>query len=180
MAELVGLEKIEDIINRFLKKEFKITAELSEEFQAFIPERIVNYTFAPTSECVQNFIPDAEHRYPGITADPFLWLLFHEVGHIMTENMWTQDERNYFNDQKRKYFYIGDETEEELQEASFAYIDEELLSDIYHAMPDEFMATRWAGDYMVKNGRKVAKFWAKLQPAILEFYALNDVDIEEE
>lgn len=179
MAELIGLEKVNDVINHFLRKEFKITAEPGAEFQAFTTERIVNYTFAPTTDCVQHFISDAEQRYPGITADPFLWLLFHEVGHVMTESMWSQDERNYFNTQKRKYFYFEDE-EEEQETAGFAYIDEDLLSDLYHAMPDEFMATRWAGEYMLKNTRKVAKFWAKLQPAILEFYEVNEVTAEEE
>ena len=184
MAELFGLENINNIINKFLHKEFKIAAELSDEFQAFTTRNTVGYTLAPTQECVDQFLGDAEARFPDVTADPFLWLLFHEVGHIMTEHLWSDADRDYFNAQKNKYFDMGNDEEEEATEDSepqgYAFIDDEIAADLYHAFADENMATKWAGEYMLTHARKVAKFWAKLQPAILEFYVINDVDTEEE
>ena len=35
-----------------------------------------------------------------VNADIFLWALMHEIGHCMTEDMWTDEEREYFNYQK--------------------------------------------------------------------------------
>ena len=41
------------------------------------------------------------------------------------------------------------------------------------------MATRWAIDYITKNAEKVAIFWTELQKAILNFYKVNNIELEE-
>ena len=41
------------------------------------------------------------------------------------------------------------------------------------------MATRWAIDYITKNAEKVVMFWTELQKAILNFYKVNNIELEE-
>lgn len=159
MKELIGLETIDEIINRFTAR-FNIKADLGEEFQAFCDDRIINYTLAIEEEDINYFIKDAETRYPDICADIFLWCLLHEIGHVMTNNMWSDEELDYFEAQK---------------EEMFRYSDADLRNNWYHCLPDEFHATRWAGNYMRKHPKKIAEFWNELHLAIMRFYLNNDL-----
>lgn len=159
------MKNILNIVNKFLNKNFKITAYWNTEFEARINSREIGITIAPLAEDTQFFVNDAIARYPQINADPFLWLLFHEVGHIMTEDMWTEEELKYFVNQKESLSYTE---------------DDQMRNDWYHAVPDEFMATRWAANYMIKNQKKVAKFWNELGYVIIKLYEDNQIDYQEE
>lgn len=158
------MDEILKIVNKFLKK-MGITAYWNEEFEAICTESKIGITLAPLAEDTELFVRDAMMRYPEIAADPFLWLMFHEVGHVMTEGMWSEEEQEYFDYQKEKCSYIE---------------DTQSRNDWYHATPDEFMATRWAAMYMKKNTKKVAKFWDKLSAAIVDFYDKNKIDYVED
>ena len=158
------MENILKVVNKFLKKNFNITAYWNVDFEALTAVRKVGFTIAPLAEDTQFFVNDAIARYPYINADPFLWLLFHEVGHVMTENVWTAEELEYFDAQKESLAYTE---------------DDQMRNDWYHAVPDEFMATRWAANYMAKNQKKVAKFWNELKSAIIKFYEDNQIDYQE-
>lgn len=74
--------------------------------------------------------------------------------------MWTEEELQYFEEQKESMAYEQ---------------DDQMRNDWYHALPDEFFATRWAGEYMRNHPKKVAKFWNKLQPALANVYIKNEL-----
>ena len=159
--ELKGIKKIDKIINDFTFKNFGVTARLDTEFEAFCDNgrRLVGYTLLATEDGNGQFIEDAVKRYPNLNADIFLWALMHEIGHCMTEDMWTAEEREYFYYQKDMIC----ESE----------VEEDGMNAWYHACPDEFFATKWAGDYMTNHPKKMKKFWNELQGAILKMYVKN-------
>jgi hypothetical protein len=159
MAKIKGLKRINKIINEFTSQ-FGVRADLDSEFEAFCDEKRIGYVLFFNEDDKNFFIEDARKRYPGITADIFLWCLLHEIGHCMTEEMWTEEECLYFAEQK---------------EAMTNIEDDQLRNDWYHACPDEFFATKWAGDYMMNHTEEIAELWTKLQAAIIRMYKKNGV-----
>lgn len=163
MAKLKGIKKIDKIINDFTRKQFGVTARFDDEFEAFCDNgrRLIGYTLLAIEDNAGNFLEDVAKRYPEVNADIFLWCLMHEIGHCMTEDMWTPEEREYFNFQK---------------DAIYEYeVEDDGVYVWYHCCPDEFMATRWAGDYMRNHPKQMKKFWKKLQKAIMNFYMENEL-----
>lgn len=161
MATLKGIKKIDKIINDFTKKNFGVTARFDDEFEAFCDNgrKLIGYTFLATENGEGQFIEDAIRRYPNLNADIFLWALMHEIGHCMTEPMWTPEEREYF-------YYQKDMIAE-------CEVEEDGMHAWYHACPDEFFATKWAGEYMTNHPRKMKNFWTKLQAELIKFYVKN-------
>lgn len=161
--ELKGIKKVDKIINEFTMKNFGVTARLDTEFEAFCDNgrKLVGYTLLSAQDGQGQFIEDAIKRYPQIKADIFLWALMHEIGHCMTEPMWSAEEREYFNYQKDMIYEME--------------VEEEGMNAWYHACPDEFFATKWAGDWIIAHPKKVAKFWNKLQNALMQMYEKNNL-----
>lgn len=161
--EIKGIKKIDKIINNFTMKNFGVTARFDTEFEAFCDEgrKLIGYTLITTEGGEGQFIEDATRRYPEINADIFLWALMHEIGHCMTEDMWTPEEREYFYYQKDMIYEME--------------VEEEGMNAWYHACPDEFFATKWAGDYMRNHPKKMKKFWNELQVAMLQMYKKNNL-----
>lgn len=161
MAIVKGLNRINKIINDFTQKNFGVTAELNAEFQAFCGSKVINYTLFYDEDSRKFFMDDAEARFPDVKADIFLWCLMHEIGHCMTDDAWTEADTNFFLNIRDEYLPFVE--------------DDQMRYDLYHALPDEFIATNWAGNYMRKHPKKIAKFWAELQPAIIRMYKKNGV-----
>lgn len=161
--EIKGIKKIDKIINNFTMKNFGVTARFDTEFEAFCDEgrKLIGYTLITTEGGEGQFIEDATRRYPEINADIFLWALMHEIGHCMTEDMWSAEEREYFYYQKDMIYEME--------------VEEEGMNAWYHACPDEFFATKWAGDYMRNHPKKMKKFWNELQVAMLQMYKKNNL-----
>lgn len=164
MAVLEGMDKILNIVNKFLEQ-FNATAYWNEDFEARCESREIGFTLAVSEDSLLEFTNDAYSRYVGIEADPFLWLFLHELGHVMTDNEWTEEELEYFEYQKEMLTEIE---------------DDQLRADWYHAIPDEFMATRWAAEFMMDYPEVVADFWDELQSAIMEFYFIHNLSNDED
>lgn len=160
MFKLKGVKEIDDIINIFTLTNFGLNARLAPEFLAFCDERTVGYTFIIASTDNKFFIEDAQARFPTVHADIFLWLLMHEIGHCMTYRMWSEEDLTCFWQRKE------DLTKEP---------NEWYRNNWYHAIPDEFFATRFAGMFMENNPSIIKQFWNKLQPALFNFYKINNL-----
>ena len=159
MAKIKGLNRINRIVNEFTEQ-FGVTAKLDTEFQAFCDDMTIGYALFFNEDSREFFVNDAEKRYPEVKADIFLWAFMHEIGHCMTDHLWSEEEQAYFEQYKEDMTYIMDDQER---------------NDCYHACPDEFMATKWAGDYMRDHADEIAEFWNKLQAAIMRMYRKNGV-----
>jgi hypothetical protein len=158
--KIKGLKKVDKIVNNFTQKNFGVTAKLDNEFEAFCSKKVIGYTLFCDEDEKAYFIMDAQAKYPHINADIFLWCLMHEIGHCLTDDMWNENEQKYFYIQKKNMTNIE---------------DDRLRNDWYHACPDEFFATKWAGDYMTAHPKKIAKFWNKMQMAIINLYKKNNL-----
>lgn len=172
--KLKGQKKIKNVIKNFLSEnglgDFKII--LDTDF-AYIHS--YDLEEEPHKICFSLVVPDDNgftenfyRRYkPQFLCDIALISLFHEVGHNMTWNDFTEEEHDYFHEQKEWIDYqLTIETKE-------CY---SVVRDLYFGVADEDAATRWAIDYIENNAEKVAKFWTDLQSAIYEFYVKNGVD----
>ena len=155
-----GLKKINKIINHFTEK-FGVSAFFDPKngFQAYTSEKVVSYTIFADEEWLRCFAEEANSRYDGIEADPFLWGLMHEIGHCMTD-IWDEEDEAFF---KR--------ANENLQK--FETVDE--INEWYHVIPDEYFATKWAADIMRKHPKMMAKFCEKLSKTIMEFCEKNEI-----
>lgn len=165
-----NVEKIDNILNNFLK-EFGASAQLSNEFQCQARKnKIIYYTLYVEEDEHGWFETSLSRIDPDIICDPFLSSFFHELGHIMTANNFTDDDwDNYFDDvyDIEDNIYEGI-TEEECKELNFRYFD----------LPMEKAATEWACKYMRENADKVAELWAELKPAIIECYFNFELSID--
>ena len=82
------------------------------------------------------------------------------------------------------YNYSQDEKIRITQQLSgiSAETDEKLymrIANEYYFLPDEIAATCWAVDFVTKHQYKVRQLWRELQPAIMEFYKINEIELED-
>lgn len=159
-AELKGIKKLDKAFNKFTQA-FGVKASLAAEFEAYVGTNEIGYTVFFSTTGREFFLENAEARYPDIKADIGLWCLMHEIGHIKTWDMWSKDEQEYFS-------YLTDEYIPEIEDDAERY-------RAYHNTPIEYMATKWAGDTMMREPEKIAKRWRKLQNALMAFYRANDL-----
>ena len=162
MAKIKGKKAFTKVINDFVSQ-FGLTAKFGKEFQAVPEKNRVDFTLAEKEELINEFMVNAEMRFPQIHAHPFIWLLLHEVGHMQTIDFFTIPEQCRFND-KKKDLYETLNTE-----------DYSLVSEWYQLLPDEYMATLWAGTYMIEHEKEVAKFNKKLNKAMAKFCKKNAI-----
>ena len=107
----------------------------------------------------EDFLNSVLRLEPEVEADVFLWSLLHEVGHHETYDEISDEENDYCDDTKKK-----------IEEG-------ELPNELYYDMIDERLATEWAVEYANTHKEELKAFWEKLQPAIMDFYRLNKVEV---
>lgn len=172
--KLKGTKKIKRIIKNFLAENGfgNLNIGLDVDF-AYIhsydteEEPHIIY-FSLTVPNDNGFLENLYRRYkPQFVCDIALISLFHEIGHHVTWDYFTEEEHDFFHRQK------------ELIERELSIDDNAEMRDLYFGVADEDMATRWAIDYMTQNAEKVAIFWNDLASAIQEFYVKNGIDINE-
>lgn len=156
-----GMKKFEKIINEFTQT-FGVTAYWNPAFEALPAQKIIGFTVVVDGDMNECFLNDAEVRFPEVHASLFLWLLMHEIGHCMTDHLWTPDDETYFKKAKK-------------------HLDKAFGEDVirknnwYHKIGDEYMATKWAGEYMIAHPKKMAKFNKKLNEAMKVFCKKNGI-----
>ena len=155
-----GYKRIRKVVNEFTST-FGIRAEWGEEFQALPTDKIITFTVIVDEDMNEVFLADAENRFPAVHANLFLWLLMHEIGHCMTDALWTMDDEEYFKKAKDKLNEYFDTSEN--------------INEWYHKIPDEYMATKWAGEYMTCHPKKMKKFNKKMNEAMKNFCEKNDI-----
>ena len=161
---------IDDVLNDFLA-DFECHAELGSDFCYWQDSNLIWYTPAVIDKDAEYFMEYWHSLAPEIIIDPFLASLLHEVGHNETLHWLTEDEVHYCEDEKTEISWqLGSCTSAKEQKDCYFQ---------YFALPDEKEATNWAIDYVRNHTQQVSAFWQKLQAAIMEFYKINKIDLED-
>lgn len=155
---LKGVKRISRIINEFLKP-FECTARMGTDFCYLYNKNLIFYSIVWMNNGAEDFLNSVLRLEPEVEADIFLWSLLHEVGHHETYDEISDEENDYCDDTKKK-----------IEEG-------ELPNELYYDMIDERLATEWAVEYANTHKEELKAFWEKLQPAIMDFYKLNKVEI---
>jgi hypothetical protein len=167
--ELKGFEVIDEIINNFTSK-WDITAGIGTDFAAWSKGREVQYALAVIKDEHSWFQDSFSAVDPDIICDPFLSSLMHEIGHIIT-----------YKDITDKEWEIWTKQIEELESKvtkDITSLELHKLNLQYFEIPIEKKATVWAATYMREHPEEIAQFWSILQPALLNFYLINEIDLK--
>ena len=159
--KIKGMKHLEKIVNEFTRT-FGVIAHWNPDFEALPTQKIIGFTVFVEEDMEEVFLADAEARFPEVHASLFLWLLMHEIGHCMTDYLWTAEDEAYF-----------EETRNSLDDY-FGY-DVMAKNDWYHKIGDEYMATKWAGEYMMAHPKKMKKFNKKMNEAMRIFCKKNGI-----
>lgn len=162
---LFGAGKLNKYLNSWLEEHgFECTVEFDLDFTYDQLNNIIHYTLIVPLDHDEMFMKVCqEYREELIDVDCFLLSFFHEIGHWVTEDMWSPEEWDEYD----KYV-----------ESLPSPMTDENFNDYYH-YPIEWEATRWACDFMVNNEQLVKNFWEELQPLIMEFYEKNEVELDD-
>lgn len=162
---------IDKILNEFLA-DFECRAELGSDFCYWDDCNLINYSLVMQQEGEDYFMENWHNLAPEIVIDPFLASTLHEVGHSSTLHWLSEEENNYCRSEKDTLSQIlatPNITEKQRKECYFRYF----------ALPDEAEATNWAIDYIRNHTQKIGAFWQRLQAAIMEFYQVNKIELED-
>ena len=163
---LKGKKQINRIMNNYLRK-FGLKAFLDTDFTAYMENKEIGYALMVTDAADKYFIPFCESIDKDVKADAFLLSIFHEIGHHMTWDEFSDEEIDNGFAAKEIIDKIIDEAEED---------DEETIAREnynYFNLPEERAATEWGINYIKTHAEEVANFWRKLQPAIMRFFKKN-------
>ena len=169
MGKLKGTKAILKVVNEFTQS-FGIKAVWGEEFIAMPSDMKIRFTVVIDNALHKCFLEDCERRFPEVHAHIFLWLLMHEIGHCMTTDAWEVDDTWYFLKAKKKLRRYIMNGSDDIDTITYH------LNEIYHAFPDEFLATKWAGEYMGNHPKKMQKFNKKLNKAMIKFIQKNSIE----
>lgn len=167
MAELLGLETIDEIINDFVGQ-FGLDAELDNDFSSYIEDDLIGYPLVMIDAADKYFIPFTRNLAPDVDIDIYIVSLMHEVGHIFTREQFDDEAWQADCDAKNRI------------DAGMALLknDEESVEALYNEyfnLPDEKAATLWGLNYIRNNFEEISAFWSRLQAAIMNFYQMNGV-----
>lgn len=129
--------KTYDIIKDFIKSiDPDIKVQMSgDEFYCIISEKLVNVPFVSDSEGDRLFHDFILDRF-GVSVNPYLIGILHEVAHIITFDT------NLDKDRDILYFMLQLDFKEERYEE---------FTRMYFSIPSEFTATEWAVNYYLSH-----------------------------
>lgn len=156
--EIKGLPTLEWWLTKWLKDhDFKgLKARAAADFQYNNDEGTIYFALATIQDLdakFQEFI-QSNFDFP-YNCDPFILSFFHEAGHAMTFEMWTDEEWD-------KYFETIDNLSKE---------------EIYFYLPQEYEASRVGAQYILSHTDEIKEFWRICRKLILNIYKLNGVEI---
>ena len=161
---LKGKKRINRIINNYLRK-FGLKGILDTDYCAYLEDKTVGYALMVTDASDKYFIPFCESIDKEVKADTFILSIFHEIGHFMT---WDN-----FTDREIENGFLAKDL---IDAAINATEDDEVIAREnynYFNLPEERAATEWGLNYIKTHAAEVGKFWAILKPAIMQFYKKN-------
>jgi hypothetical protein len=145
------LDRLTAILNDYCAK-FGIEVFEDTDF-AFYRDGTISYTVVVTERFDKMFLNYCETNFPFIHAPIFLWSLFHEIGHAMTDDEIDDEVYGFCSNAK-----LGLDGEN----------DEDTMT--YFDLPDERRATEWGYYYMLNHEQEVSKLWDRIRPLIQKLH----------
>lgn len=154
------IKDINNYLNNWLKEnDFECCALFDVDFSFDCTNDIIYYSLIVPGDHDELFLKVCQEYKPEIgNCDNFILSFFHELGHYMTQDIFSEKEWEDY------YSYFAPDNDSD---------DSYYLR--YYKSPIEYEATMWACDYIVSNSDKVSEWWRGLQPLILDFYKENDI-----
>lgn len=141
------LDLLTAILNEYCKK-FDLEVLEDTDF-AFYRDGVITYTVVVTERFDRMFLNYCEINFPLVNAPIFLWSLFHEIGHAMTDDEIDDEVYDFCFNTK-----LGLDGEN----------DEDTMT--YFNLPDERVATEWGYYYMLNHEQEVSELWDRIRPLI--------------
>lgn len=159
--------KMEKEINEYLENwlhnnDFDCSVRMGTDFSFWTDEDVIQYALVITDHHMNLFEKVVEELGINYICDNFILSFFHELGHF--ETIWEIDDDVYEESQRRKLNL----------ESRSVYTDADYVE--YYHLPEEIVATEWAVNYINNNPNKIAEFWGGLQPLLLTFYTVNQIE----
>jgi hypothetical protein len=168
---LIGIDRINKILTDFLQEcgYDDIRVKEDTDFCYYPVTQVIGYSFLCPQRDNDLFLEFIKDLKPLVTFDIFLWSFLHELGHYETYDDLDEDELAYSFDVKTRLqkLYVVDN---QYYNQNVSTIFKE-----YFSLPDEYAATTWAVNFANKNIDKLWSLWNKLQPAIMNFYTMNNI-----
>lgn len=160
--ELKGIDEIIDVLDAYLER-FDLTAELGTAFCVYPELGIIQFSIVedPVSDaCFQDFCSKLN---PYVHSNGFMNSLFHEIGHVMTLDDFSQTRLAASNAVKAaaNVFYK---------------VNPRFFNKVYFNLPEERAATEWGLNYIETHSDEVRELWYKLRAAFERCYRLNYVE----
>ena len=152
---LKGIKEIDTYLTEWLTAhDFDAIATLGTDFMCDLESNTINYALVISEEHDKLFLGVCKECREEIVACPnFILSFFHELGHIETEDMWDDDEWDYY----------------------FENVAEGLDPLTYYHSPIEYEATKWGCDYICDHTNIIQQLIEGLSPLVNNFYKLNEV-----
>ena len=165
---LKGVDEINKYLNKWLKSHnFDCTVCFDTDFSYDCINNIIHYAFVIPGNHDKLFLKLCQECRDEIgNCDNFILSFFHELGHNETQHLFSDEEWDKYDELCDIISGKEDFTEDD-------YIN-------YYKYPIELEATKWACDYIVDHSRIVKNWWDKLQPLIMKFIELNEIEVSYE
>lgn len=155
---LKGAETINKIITEQLNNlGFEIEAFMDTDFYAFPSSNQIYYSLVVSERMDNLFMNFCKSLSAKLDTNIFIMSLMHEVFHIETIDELSDEEYNYSQDIKK----------------GLTSSDED--AQIYFNLPDEYLATSRAIEYINSHSAEMRSLYEALLPAFRNFYQLNNV-----
>ena len=168
MKDFIGVEEINAIINEFLEP-FGIVAKMGNDMAFYPAKDLIVYSPMIPEDGLDYFMQTFHRLAPDLVGyDSLLVSILHEVGHSETLDSLDEDEEFYCLKMK-SIISIQSDISGHTKELHQTYFD----------LPDEYEATMWAAEYLREHAAEANAFWSKLKPALLKFYEMNGVKVND-
>ena len=165
-----NLNKLNKQLTKVLKKYGVNSVTVNTDLDGFeyhCEDNSISISIRDTSENLgyswfEEFI---ERRFNYKAINPFMILLFHEIGHANTTINTLND---YFEPKRIKLYERMGVEYDTLNESKSVYFE-------YFDSVEEIVATAWAVDYMKNHEVEIAKLFYKIIKILKRFYKANNV-----
>jgi len=151
------IKKLNQYLNHWLKSHgFDCTVRYTNDFGYEPLNEIIDYSFLILEQHDELFFNFCKELQPSlISCDNFILSFFHELGHHITDDDFSDEE---YTDYLMLVTKMNDQDN---------FTTEDCLN--YYNHPVEYEATKWACQYIIDNYEEVKDFYIQVQKFELEY-----------